>query len=96
MLSGAAMSDRFFSLTVFVHLGVPLMALAGTWIHLQRLSHVRAWPPAVLAVPMLGALLAAALLQPAVSLGPADPLASPAALAIDWLYHFPHALTAAL
>ncbi|MNC90254.1 hypothetical protein D3C83_63310 [compost metagenome] len=48
-ISPGAMSDRFFSLVVFVHIGVPLLALGATWAHLQRLSHVRAWPPAALA-----------------------------------------------
>ena len=95
-VSGAAMSDRFFSLTVFLHLGVPLAALAATWIHLQRLSHVRAWPPAVLGVPMLAALVALAAARPATSLGPADALVAPAAVAIDWFYHFPHALAGAV
>jgi ferredoxin len=89
-------SDRFFSLAVFLHIGVPLATLAGTWIHLQRLSHVRAWPPAVLGVPLLGALAALAVLHPAVSAGPADALAAPATLALDWFYHFPHALAKAL
>jgi ferredoxin len=91
----AAMSDRFFSLTVFLHIGVPLLALGATWAHLQRLSHVRAWPPAVLGAPLLAALAVLALAHPATSLGPANALAAPASLAIDWFYHFPHALAPA-
>jgi ferredoxin len=95
-VSGAAMNDRFFSLAVFLHLGLPLAALAGTWIHLQRLAHVRARPPAMLGVPMLVALVALAAARPATSLGPADALVAPAAVAIDWFYHFPHALAGAI
>jgi ferredoxin len=91
-VSGAAMSDRFFSLVVFVHIGVPLAALAATWAHLQRLSHVRTWPSAALGMPLLATLCALALAHPAASLAPADALAVPTALAIDWFYHFPHAL----
>lgn len=94
--TAAAMSDRFFSLAVFLHIGVPLAALAATWAHLQRLSHVRAWPPAGLGVPLLVALGVLALVHPATSLAPADALAAPASLAIDWFYHFPHALAPAL
>lgn len=95
-VSGVAMNDRFFSLAVFLHIGLPLAALAATWIHLQRLAHVRAWPPAALGGPLLGTLLVLSLAVPAASLGPADALAAPAAVRIDWFYHFPHALTHAL
>lgn len=95
-VSAAAISDRFFSLTVFVHIGVPLLALGATWAHVQRLSHVRAWPPAALGAPLLAVLAVLALARPATSLGPADALAVPASLAIDWFYHFPHALAPAL
>jgi ferredoxin len=74
---------------------VPLITLAATWAHLQRLSHVRAWPPAATAGPMLAALAALSWVHPAASAGPADALSVPAALAIDWFFHFPHALAQA-
>ncbi len=90
--TGAAIGDRFFSLVVFLHIGVPLAALAATWVHIQRLSHVRAWPPAVMGVPAIAALVLLALVSPASSLAPADAFSVPAALAVDWFYHFPHAL----
>ena len=93
---GEAVNDRFFSLVVFVHIGVPLMTLAGTWAHLQRLAHVRAWPPRALALPLLAALAILALMRPAASLGRADMLAEPATLAADWFWFFPHALAAAI
>ena len=89
-VSAAAMSDRFFSLAVFLHIGVPLIALAATWAHLQRLSHVRVWPPAVLGAPLMATLAVLALVHPAASLAPADALVSPATIALDWFYHFPH------
>lgn len=94
--TGEAMNDRFFSLAVFMHIGLPLFALAATWAHFLRLSHVRAWPPAAVGVPATVAVALMALALPAVSLGPADALATPAALSIDWFYLFPHALLAAL
>lgn len=95
-VTGEAMNDRFFSLTVFVHIGVPLAALALTWAHFLRLANVRAWPPASLTVGSLATLAALALAWPAASLGPADALAAPAAVSIDWFYFFPHALAAAM
>lgn len=94
--SPEAMNDRFFSLVVFMHIGVPLIALAATWAHFQRLSHVRAWPPAALGVPATGVLAILALVHPAASLARADALAVPASLAVDWFYFFPHALATAL
>ena len=33
-----AVSDRFFSLLIFLHIGIPLALLALMWIHVQRLS----------------------------------------------------------
>lgn len=94
--TGEAMNDRFFSLVVFMHIGLPLFALAGTWAHFLRLSHVRAWPPAAVGVPATAAIAMLALAYPAASLGPADALASPATLSIDWFYLFPHVLLAPL
>ncbi len=91
-LSSEAMSDRFFSLAVFIHLGVPLLALAATWAHFLRLAHVRAWPPAVLGWGTGLALAMLALASPAASLGPPNALSVPASLAIDWFFFFPHAL----
>jgi coenzyme F420-reducing hydrogenase delta subunit/ferredoxin len=95
-VTGEAMTDRFFSLAVFLHIGVPLAALALTWAHFLRLSHVRAWPPRTLTAGSLATLGVLAFAWPAASLGPADALAAPATLAIDWFFFFPHALAAAV
>jgi len=94
--TGEAMNDRFFSLAVFMHIGLPLLALGATWAHFLRLAHVRAWPPAQVGVPATVAIALMALVFPAVSLGPANALSVPAALSIDWFYLFPHALLAPL
>lgn len=91
-----ATTDRFFSLVAFVHIGVPLLALAATWAHLQRLAHVRAWPPRALGIALVASLAVLALVLPATSLGRADPLAEPATVSIDWFYLAPHALAAAI
>lgn len=91
-VTGEATSDRFFSLAVFLHIGLPLAALALTWAHFLKLAHVRAWPPAPLTAGSLATLGVLALAWPAASLGPADALAVPATLSIDWFYFFPHAV----
>lgn len=95
-LTDASVNDRFFSLAVFLHLGVPLLALAATWVHVARLSHVRAWPPRAMTLGTLTTLAVLALAHPAQSLGRVEALAVPAAVAIDWFYFFPHVLAAAI
>lgn len=91
-LTADALSDRFFSLIVFMHIGVPLFLLAGVWIHVQRLSKVRIWPPRSLTLSSLAMFTLLALLVPAESLGPADAGHVAAALPLDWFYLFVHPL----
>ena len=86
-----AMNDRFFSLAVFLHIGVPLFTLAATWAHVQRLSRVRMWPAPAMAWASGAALVALAILRPATSAAPADLFAVPA-IDADYFYFFPHAL----
>ena len=33
-----SVDDRFFSLLVFLHIGLPLLLLLGMWVHIQRLT----------------------------------------------------------
>ena len=49
-LSVDAVSDRLFSLFVFVHLGMPLLLLFALWFHVQRLARAAVWPPRRVAV----------------------------------------------
>jgi quinol-cytochrome oxidoreductase complex cytochrome b subunit/coenzyme F420-reducing hydrogenase delta subunit len=83
-----AISDRFFSLLVFVHIAVPLFLLAAMWLHLQRITRARTWPQRGLLWGSLAMLVALSLARPAVSLAPADPALAPAALPLDWFYLF--------
>ena len=87
-----ALTDRFFSLIVFMHIGVPLFLLAGVWIHVQRVSHVRIWPPRSLVIGTLVVFAVLSLAVPAESLGPADTGNAPAQLSLDWFYLFVHPL----
>ncbi len=95
-LTPGALNDRFFSLIIFVHIGVPLLLLAGVWIHVERVSHARIWPPLALTLGSLVMLALLALLVPAQSLGPADTGHVAATLSLDWFYQFVHPLVETL
>ncbi len=92
---GGAVSDRLFSLFVFVHLGVPLLLVFGLWFHVQRISRAEVFPPRALAIGTTAALLALALALPVRSQGPADLATVPGPLALDWLLLFIHPLAGA-
>lgn len=85
-LSPDILDSRFFSLMIFIHIAVPLIALLVLWIHLQRVTKPRINPPRGLAIGSLGAMLALSLVHPAVSQGPADLAMVPGAVGLDWFY----------
>jgi len=85
-IAGESVSDRFFSLLIFLHIGIPLALLLGMWVHIQRISRPRTNPPPALAVGLLAALVVLALAKPAASGAPADLSLSPSAVDLDWLY----------
>ncbi len=85
-LSVEHLNDRFFTLMIFLHIAVPLVALIVLWVHLQRITRPRIHPPRGLAVGVLVSLLVLALVHPATSQGPADPGRVPADLGLDWFY----------
>ncbi len=87
-LSANAVSDRLFSLFVFVHIGVPLLLIFGLWFHIQRINRAEVFPPPALAAGSLLALLALSLAQPASSQAAADLSLVPGPLALDWFYLF--------
>ncbi len=91
-LTAEALNDRFFSLIMFVHIGMPLMLLAAMWVHVQRLSRPRIWPPRSMLLASLFMLAVLALLVPVLSLGPADPGHTPRQLSLDWFFQFLHPL----
>ncbi len=85
-MSPDALDSRFFTLMIFMHIAVPLMALALLWMHLQRVSKPRINPPRGLALSCLGSMLVLSLVHPAVSQGPADLATVPGAVGLDWFY----------
>jgi coenzyme F420-reducing hydrogenase delta subunit/ferredoxin len=80
--------DRLFSLFVFLHIGLPLALLAGMWIHVQRIGQPKTIAPRAMVAVTLAMLVAAALLRPAVSQPPWDPLQLPASIELDWFLLF--------
>jgi NAD(P)H-flavin reductase len=81
-----AISDRFFSLLSFLHIGIPLAVLAALWIHTQRVPRARTLPPRPLAIGLTATLLLLSLVKPAVSQGAADFATMPTAVALDGFY----------
>ncbi|MBL8347411.1 MAG: hydrogenase iron-sulfur subunit [Rubrivivax sp.] len=86
-------SDRLFSLFIFVHLGVPLLLLFGLWFHIQRLTRAAVWPPRPLAIALAVGLAVLALALPVQSHAPAAMARVPEALRLDWLLLFVHPIT---
>jgi len=91
-LEAQSVSDRLFSLFVFVHLGVPLLLLFGLWFHIQRIARAEVFPPRALAIGASTALIALSLAAPVMSQGPADLSVVPGPLAMDWFLLFVHPL----
>lgn len=85
-LSPDTLESRFFTLMIFMHIAVPLIALGIMWLHLQRVIKPRINPPRGLAVGSFLSLLALSLVYPAVSQGPADLAQVPGTIGLDWFY----------
>ena len=83
-----SLNDRFFSLLVFLHIGIPLLLFAGMWVHLQRITQPRIRQGARATWAVSAVLLALSLAQPAISQGAAALGTEPQQLALDWFYFF--------
>jgi len=81
-----AITDRFFSLLSFLHIGIPLAVLAALWIHTQRVPNARTRPPRRLGIGLLAMLLVISFVKPVVSQGAADFSSTTATLSLDWFY----------
>lgn len=92
-LSVHSVSDRLFSLFIFVHVGVPLLFLFGLWFHIQRLTQASVMPPRPLALALVGGLALLALIHPVTSHAPAALDHVPGPLRLDWLLLWLHPLT---
>jgi len=94
-IASSSVSDRLFSLFVFVHIGLPLMLVFALWFHIQRLTRGAVWPPRALAIGLFAMLAALALAAPVTSHAPAALDRVPDTLHLDWIVLFVHPLTAA-
>ncbi len=92
-LAPDSINDRFFTILVFIHIGIPLMLILGLWAHVNRISRVDYLPSRNLMLGTLASLLALAAIQPALSQAPANLSLVPAALPLDWFILFIHPLT---
>lgn len=81
-----AVSDRLFSLLIFLHIGFPLALLAALWVHVQRLSHPATRPPRALGFGTLAALLLLCVVRPVTSGAPAGLDRVPGVVQVDWFY----------
>jgi NAD(P)H-flavin reductase/quinol-cytochrome oxidoreductase complex cytochrome b subunit/ferredoxin len=81
----ANVSNRLFSLLVFIHIGVPLLTLLLMWVHVQRVPKATTQPPRPIAISVGVMLIVMALVQPVLSQGgPAQMAQAPATLSFDW------------
>jgi CDP-4-dehydro-6-deoxyglucose reductase, E3 len=80
-----SVSNRLFSLLVFIHIGLPLVALLLLWIHVQRVPKAQTQPPRPIALAVLATLSLLAIVLPVASQGGVADLArQPTVLALDW------------
>jgi len=91
-LTAQNVSSRFFTLLVFLHIGIPLALLLGMFIHVQRVSQPDTNPARALGWGTFAALLALSLAVPAVSMEPAELGVMPGRLEFDWFYLFAYPL----
>ena len=94
VVAGDQLNDRFFSLLIFLHIGLPLAMLAAMWAHVQRVSPARSNPPRALAWGSAAMLAALCLAKPVALMPAADLGVMPARIPLDWFYLFPHPLMA--
>ena len=85
-LSPETLESRFFTLMIFMHIAVPLIALIGLWLHLQRVSKPRINPPMGLAIGTGLTLLVLSIVHPATSQGAANLAQVPGSVGLDWFY----------
>jgi len=85
-LTNEAVSDRFFSLMVFLHIGIPLFMMLAMFIHISRVAKAKSNPPKGLAIGTLLAFIVLSLLKPAMSAEPADLAHTQINIPMDWFY----------
>ncbi|MBI3446218.1 MAG: hydrogenase iron-sulfur subunit [Magnetospirillum sp.] len=85
-LTRGALTDRFFTLLIFIHIAVPLFLLFAMWIHILRINRADTNPPRQLVIGTSIMLVALSLIHPATSHPAADLGRSTAILDPDWFF----------
>jgi ferredoxin len=86
LITEATLSDRLFSLLVFLHIALALLILAGLWVHLKRMVRPFTQPQRRLAIGAGATLLGLSAVWPALSTAPAEFGRVPLPIAVDWFY----------
>ncbi len=89
-LNESTLSNRLFSLLVFLHIGFPLALLIGMFVHIKRVTAPRSNPARGLAVGTLLAMLAVSLWRPALSQPPANLDVAVTEVGLDWVFLNPY------
>jgi coenzyme F420-reducing hydrogenase delta subunit/quinol-cytochrome oxidoreductase complex cytochrome b subunit len=92
-LTPDSISDRFFTVLVFIHIGIPLMLILGLWAHVNRISRVDYLPSRRVMLATLASFLLLAAIKPATSDLPANLALAPVDVRLDWFILFLHPLT---
>jgi ferredoxin/coenzyme F420-reducing hydrogenase delta subunit len=85
-LTRGSLTDRFFTLLVFLHIAAPLFLLLALWVHLLRISRPTVLPARGLSVATFVGLVGLAFARPALSQGPADLGVVVTEVGLDWFY----------
>jgi CDP-4-dehydro-6-deoxyglucose reductase, E3 len=87
LIHPSSITDRFFSLLAFMHIGLPLGVLLLMFVHVQRVPKARTSPPRPIVVSLLVTMLVLALVLPVRSQGSvADLSVAVTQLQLDWFY----------
>lgn len=87
-LSNTDVTDLLFRLLIVIHIGIPLFLLATMLVHVKKVSQAHIFPPRMLALGTLVALVLLSLLQPTISHDRADLGTAVGMLHPDWFYMF--------
>lgn len=87
-VSNDALPQSFFFLNLFLHVSLPLGAVAMLWIHVSRVARPLIFPPKALAQRLLAVLVLFSIIWPPYMLVKADLLRIPTTFAIDWFFCF--------
>jgi ferredoxin/coenzyme F420-reducing hydrogenase delta subunit len=85
-VGASTLSDRLFSLLVFLHIAIPLFLLVGMLVHIKRIKLARTNPTRSLLTGTAVAMVVVSLVRPATSMPPADLSTTPALVNLDWVY----------